>query len=568
MHFSNFSLLKSERFYRLILISILILSFFLSFYHLDKRSLLDWDEAYYLNIVKTWRSATDWIIYKFFNPNAISSGFSDYVMEHGGAINTFAKDGFLAIVFLFSYFLGLHDVTILWVSGVFGILTVWIIYLIGKEVFGKVAGLLSCGILSLSVYHLHYSRSGFPQSTSVFFLYLALFLYIISYLRKYDNKTGGRFLFISGLSLGYAFTCHYNLLFMLPIFFLFEIANKLIYGHKIIFGDLAKRILLLFLGIMIPISFWGGLSELTRYILYVNPSYKEAIQGTLGIGKFVTYFDRIFDFLPLPFLKSASKGDVISQIGQFDLLFYIKLLLQWEGSLIVILLAIGLLYLIYRQIRFRNFYEFIILTFFLLPFLFWSLNSWQLSRSFVPAIPAMALIIGSSLAKVLEGKIKKNGSKAVAIVIFLLFFAFQAQERLIREMSYISGYPAAIKFMQDHLGVRHLSSQFTISRSFVGRKNTLDISVSFENINLQDKLKDLHNNHGYKYLLLDQMRHIFSDSPIVKSAAMTKPVFTVPHSTDANVFENGFVAGFANAVSISPRVLEVYELSDIINNLK
>lgn len=561
-------MVKTNRFYAFILISILLLNSFLCFYNLDKRSLLDWDEAYYLSIVKTWRSATDWIVYKFFNTNAISSGFSDYVMENGGAINTFAKDGFLAIVFLFSYFLGLHDVTILWVSGVFGILTVWLIYLIGKEIFGKAAGLLSCGILSLSVYHLHYSRSGFPQSTSVFFLYLALFLYIISYRRKYDIKTGGRLLFFSGISLGYAFTCHYNLLFMLPIFIFFEITNKFAYGNKVIFGDLAKRILLLFLGIMIPISLWGGLSELTRYILYLNPSYKEAIQGTLGIGKFATYFDRILDFLPLQFLKSTSKSDVISQVSQFDLLFYIKILLEWEGSLIVSLLAIGLLYLIYRQIRFRNFYEFIILTFFLLPFLFWSLNSWQLSRSFIMAIPAMTLIIGGSLAQVLEGKIKKDGSKAFAIVIFLLFFALQAQDRLVREVSYISGYPVAIKFMQEHLGVRHLSSQFTISRSFVGRKNALDISVSFENVNLQDKLKYLHNNRGYKYLLLDQMRHVFSDSPIVKSAAMAKPVFTVPHSTDANVFENGFVAGFANAVSISPRVLEVYELSDIINNLK
>lgn len=562
------TVVKTNRFYAFILISILLFNSFSCFYNLDKRSLLDWDEAYYLSIVKTWRSATDWIIYNSFNSNAISSGFSDYVMEHGGAINTFAKDGFLAIVFLFSFFFGLSDVSILQVSGTFGILTVWLIYQIGKEVFCKVAGLLSCGILALSVYHLHYSRSGFPQSASVFFLYLALFFYIMACQRKHDSKISKRFLFFNGLSIGYAFTCHYNLLFMLPIFIFFEISNKFAYGTKIIIGDLVKRILLQFLGIMIPIVFFGGLSELTRYILYLNPSYKEAIQGTLGIGKFATYFDRILDFLPIAVFKPTPKDDVISQISHFDLLFYIKLLIQWEGILTVILLAIGLLYLIYRQIRLRVFYEFIILTFFMLPFFFWSLNSWQLSRSFLLAIPAMALIVGGSLAQIFEGKIKKNSSKAFAIVSFLLFFALQSQERVWKELNYASGYPAAIKFMQDHSGIRHLSSQYTISRHFVGRKNALDISVSFENVNLQDKLKYLHNNHGYKYLLLDQMHHAFSELPIVKSAAITKPVFTAPHSTDANVFENGFVKGFADAVSISPRVLEVYELSDIINNLK
>ena len=121
--------------------------------------------------------------------------------------------------------------------------------------------------------------------------------------------------------------------------------------------------------------------------------------------------------------------------------------------------------------------------------------------------------------------------------------------------------------MREHSGIKHLSSQFTISRSFVGRKNALDISLSFEGINPELKLHELYHKLGYRYLLLDQMRYAFADSPVVKAADNSKPVLVLPHSTRANLFENN-IPGFADKVMNAPQVLMVYDLADIMHNLK
>lgn len=558
-----------KRFNAMPLFIILILSVFLTFFILEKRSLLDWDEAYYMNIIKTWRAGADWFAYKIFNPEKIMHfGLSDYVLEYGGAINTFAKDGFLALVFLFSYLFGTQDTAILRVSGLFGILTVLITYLIGKVSFGMRAGLLSSGILAISILQLHYSRSGFPQATSVFFLYLAALIYIFSYQSRNNVKTSGRLLFFSAISLGYSFTCHYNLFWALPAFLVLEMVAKTLYGKEIPIRYFFRRVVLLSIGASIPILFFGGISELIKLILNHNSSFTEAIRGSLDMGVFVSYFERIINFITPSLSIATLIGNCAYSPGQhISPFYYLKILLLWEGPLILVLLLIGLIFLIYRQIHRRIFTEFVILILFLFPFLYWSFHPWQVSRSFVAAIPALALIIGFLLTQVIEKCCKNESSKTTAVFIILLILIFNAYGRLKKELSYESGYPVAIRFMREHSGIKHLSSQFTISRSFVGRKNALDISSSFKGVDPAHKLQELYDKHGYRYLLLDQMRYAFADSPIVKAADMSKPIFVVPHSTCANLFDN-HLPGFADKVSRAPQVLMVYDLADILNNLK
>lgn len=553
----------------ILLLVVLSLSIFLAFFHLEKRSLLDWDEAYYLNIVKTWRAVADWGIYKIFKPvQVMHFGLSDYILEYGGAINTFAKDGFLAVAFLFSYLFGTQDTAILRVSALFGVLTVFLTYIIGRVSFGRRAGLLASCILSVSILQLHYSRSGFPQATSVFFLYLAVLLYILSYQHLNNFKMSNRLLFFSGVSLGYAFTCHYNLFWGIPVFIILEAAVKFLYKKQIQFRHFIKRIILLSLGVSVPIIFFGGLSQLVKLIISLNMSFQEAVRGSLGIGVFVSYFDRILNFMAPSLSVATLRGNCVYSPGQsVSPFYYVKILRDWEGGFILVLLLAGIAFLIYRQLRQRIFAEFCVLTLFLLPFTYWSLHPWQLSRSIVPVIPAAVLIIGFLLAKIPEKYCKNESSKSTVVFITLLILILQAYPRISKELSYESGYPAAIRFMREHSGIKHLSSQFTISRSFVGRKNALDISLSFEGLDAARKLQDLYQRDGYRYLLLDQMRYAFPDSPIVKAADKSKPVFILPHSTRANLLENN-IPGFADKVLNSPQVLMVYDLADIMKAAK
>lgn len=553
----------------ILLFTVLSLSIFLAFFHLEERSLLDWDEAYYLNIIKTWRAGADWIVYKIFKPAQVMNfGLSDYILEYGGAINTFAKEGFLAVVFLFSYLFGTQDTAILRVSALFGIFTVLLTYIIGRVSFGRRAGLFSCFVLAISILQLHYSRSGFPQATSVFFLYLAVFLYISSWQHLSNIKTSNRLLFSCGISLGYAFTCHYNLFWGIPVFIILETAAKFLYKKQIQFRPFIKRIILLSLGVSIPIILFGGLSQLVKLIISLNSSFQEAVRGSLGIGVFVSYFDRVFNFMAPSLSMAVLRGNCVYSPGQsVSPFYYVKILRDWEGGLILILLLAGIVFLVYRQLRQRIFAEFCVLTLFLVPFAYWSFHPWQLSRSIVPVIPAAALIIGFLLAKIPEKYCENEFSKAVAVFITLSILVFQAYPRIGKELSYESGYPAAISFMREHSGIRHLSSQFTISRSLVGRKNALDISLSFEGVDAARKLQDLYQRDGYRYLLLDQMRYAFPDSAVVKAADNSKPVLILPHSTRANLLENN-IPGFADKVLNSPQVLMVYDLADILKAAK
>jgi len=551
-----------------ILIAILAFSLFLAFSQLDERGLLDWDEAYYLNVIKTWRAGVDWFFCKIFNPGVVGQfGFSDYILEHGGAINTFAKEGFLAFVFVFSYFTGLKATAILLVSGFFGVLTVWLVYLIGRLGVSKLAGCISAGILAISVYHLHYARSGFPQTTSVFFLYLAVLLYIFSYQRQNKDMASNRLLLFSGLSLGYAFSCHYNLFWSLPTFLFMELLNIKLSSGKLFFKKLSKRLSLFVIGFFVPIFIFGGISELIKFILSQNPDALEAISGSLGIGTYVTFFDRLLNFIKPAILGLSSKVQVASLMArEANPLFYIKLLFLWEGFVLLALLLIGVIHLALRQIRRRSFFEIAILLLFVVPLLVWSLRSWQLSRSFLAAIPAMALIVGTSIARLLERQFRSDIKKAAVIFVILLILGLQARDQIKKELNFKSGYPAAIKFMKENHGKKHLSSQFTISRFLVGRKNALDISVSFTNTEIKSRLRGLYNNQGYRYLLLDQLRFLFLDSPIVQAANRAIPVFVAPHSTEVNFFENDNPS-FISRVKNSPEVLLVYDLNDIIDKI-
>lgn len=544
-------LVNTTTMYAVGLVIILSISFCLNFYHLKQRSLLDWDEAYYLEVVKTWRAGIDWFIYRIFSPQTIElPAFSSYVSEHGGAINTFAKDGFLIIVLAFSYFLGLYDYTILYVSACFGVFTVLLIYFIGRECFSKISGLLSCGILAISAYQVHYARSGFPQSASVFFLYLAVLLYLRGSL------------FFSGISAGYAFSCHYNLFWVFFALFISELIYNISSGYgKVSFfsKNILKRSILFFAGASVPVLFWGAISELVKFVLYSNPSLAEALKGSLGIGSFVSYFDRLGNFLIPPLSNTGART--------FNPYFYLKLLISWQGLISVILLFAGILYLLYRQLHKPLFKETVVLILFLAPFFYWSFYSWQLGRSFVSAIPAMSLIIGGFIGQGLYRYCERESFRVFIVFLTLLFLVWQGRSQLMEEMGYISGYPSAIKFMQEHQGIKHLSSQYTISRFFVGRKNALDISVSFAKDGALPKLQRLYDNDGYRYVLLDQMRNIFLDSPIVEAADKAEPLFSAAHSTTANLYENDS-AGFMDRVACAPQALLVYDIKDIINNLK
>lgn len=540
-------MLKNRNFF-IILFIIFILAATLRFYNLTSRGLLDWDEAYYLEIVKTQRAVISWTFNCFFGSKSLGS-FQNYILENGGAVNTFAKDGFLVFVLIASFFMGLKSYTSLIVSAIFGTLTVGIIYLLGRKLFDRRSGLIAMFLIAISSYHIHYSRSGFSQAVSVFFIYLGLLFFVLSIRQKENLSRSNKFLAFCGLSTGYAISCHYNLFLMFASIYIFELFWQ--YREKVPIKNRIKRIVLLGVFSLIPILFWSVLSEAIKAFIYSNPQWVEAVRGATGRGDFVSFFGRLKDLLNL-FLSSPFRSATQTSEGR-DLLFYFKRLWEWGGPAVLILLLTSIIFLSARLFAKFDYGEFIILFLAISSLIFWSSYGWQVTRSFLASIPAIALLIG----RMLRG-FKKSFIALVCLAVIISegFFLYQ-------EISYKSGYPEAIEYMKTHRGVKHLSSQYTISRFLVGRKNALDITVSFEGADIEKKLRRLYEEEGYRYLLLDQMQYISDSNLIVRLTKNTKPVFTTAHSTLANLYEND-TRDFPDKVKNQPQILKVYQLEDIV----
>ena len=78
-------------------------------------------------------------------------------------------------------------------AAIFGILTVWLIYLLFKEITkNESLGLISAFLLAISPWHIQYSRAGFEVTQLILFLLLGLFFF-------YKSLTRGKFLWLSVL---------------------------------------------------------------------------------------------------------------------------------------------------------------------------------------------------------------------------------------------------------------------------------------------------------------------------------------------------------------------------------
>ncbi|QQG47051.1 MAG: glycosyltransferase family 39 protein [Candidatus Woesebacteria bacterium] len=150
---------------KIILILIVILAFCLRFYKLNSYPALNADEASIgydaYSLIKTGRDqhGNSW-------PLQFQS-FNDY------------KPGlYVYIVLPFVKFLSLNEWSIRIPSAFLGVATVYIIYLLIKELFNdEKFALIGSFLLAISPWHLHFSRSGWEVNIATFFITLGLLFF-------------------------------------------------------------------------------------------------------------------------------------------------------------------------------------------------------------------------------------------------------------------------------------------------------------------------------------------------------------------------------------------------------
>ena len=162
---------------KLILIAIIILAFILRFCRLNSYPALNADEA--------------------------SIGYDAYSLiqtghdQHGNSwpvdfqsFNDYKPGLYVYIVLPFVKVLGLTEWAVRIPNALIGVASVYLIYLLVKELFGKekeTLPLIAALFLAISPWHIHFSRGGWEANTATFFLMVGVLFFA-----KYFSKEGNR----------------------------------------------------------------------------------------------------------------------------------------------------------------------------------------------------------------------------------------------------------------------------------------------------------------------------------------------------------------------------------------
>lgn len=150
-----------KRNHAIILSAIILLALILQFYHLGYKSLwIDEASSYYYS----------------------NQSIGDYLLNQDLPIPPFYY-----IILHFFLFLGKSEFIIRLPSVIFGVLSIPIVYIIGKDFYEVQVGLLSAFMLAVSPTFVYYGQEGRMYTLFVFFSLLSL-LFFYRALRKSDNK--------------------------------------------------------------------------------------------------------------------------------------------------------------------------------------------------------------------------------------------------------------------------------------------------------------------------------------------------------------------------------------------
>lgn len=199
-------MLSSKRKNWLLVIAILLLASFLRLYQLDRADVLN-DEALiafrsvgYIDFFSSPYQTTPWEWFSVV-PWWAHLSFHDHP----------------PIVFLLqhlSFFIFGQSVMALRLPlAVAGIGAVWLLYLIGQQLFNKRTGLIAALLLAVSSYHVWISRIGLQESMVIFFVLLAIYYFIKSL------STGAYWKW--GIAFGLAMMTKYTAIALVPIIFFY-----------------------------------------------------------------------------------------------------------------------------------------------------------------------------------------------------------------------------------------------------------------------------------------------------------------------------------------------------------
>lgn len=186
---------------------------------IERASFFHYDEGEVARCATGPAVAARWAVRQTWNgePFTASSLREEYVRHGFPYARTSARPGHLALVALSMTIFGVSDTASILLSAAAGIGTVALVFLTLRTAVPEREEIPVWGalILAFSPDHVFFSRTGYSHIAAGFFLAWAVFLHVRDRLRPFSVHAFG-----TGLAAGYAFTCHFNVAWILAAFFL------------------------------------------------------------------------------------------------------------------------------------------------------------------------------------------------------------------------------------------------------------------------------------------------------------------------------------------------------------
>ncbi|MDI6785204.1 MAG: glycosyltransferase family 39 protein [bacterium] len=532
----------------LFLAIIIFLAAFLRLYHIKDKCFFLTDEAANSREAIFVKDIFNHTIKSFSLKNITNKERVDYISNNlGGLPLTNPKPGHVVLIALFGSFTnGIKDYTSSLMSAVFGLATVILIFFLGKSLYSPKVGILSAFLLSISGYHLLYSREGFGEINTLFFFVLANIFYIQSIKNKYFSIW---YLGLSGLFTGIAYSCHYRWILMPFFFYVYEL--YFFYRKKPHFTlENIRRFTTLSLTMLLPFAIYESFYHLLL-IIYRKSNI---------VFPFRTYIELLYDNI---FRFGSSVAFNIQ-----DFIAYPFYLFKLEGIVICILLLYG----IYKLIRNYTSFNFIIFFQFFVSLIFFGLYSADFPRFFVIALPSIFLII----SKALDDYIKPKNIVFIVILVLICIFSLP---NINNTLNLNSGLRKAFNYLSRQGVTKHITTHEQVSFFYVKDPNLVR---DIRNIESYTSLKNLYNQ-DYRYLLVDVQKYItkfphfpFKKSPLlIEIESRAKPIFTIKENRGLHFqfwFEHCIVS-FLNTLNFFKNIdkkdiseVRIYDLKDFFRS--
>ena len=302
----------------------------------------------------------------------IRSGIKGLPLRYGRITHEF-------LIAIANLLLGPLPYTGILISAIFGTLTIPLVFLLGRTMYGEKTGLVAALLFAVMGYHIQYSRTGLAEATSLFFLAATMLYYYKSRWSSSGLSLGC--ITLSGLLLGIGFTAHNRLLLMFFLLLVMEI--HLYWGKKkvLLAENILFRLFFFSFFFLLPSFLWETVYHLFMIVLR---------QMSLALSE-PTYAEQMMRAFWHSLLWGIlSKSYRLSGFLTFPYLFQFMC-----GILFLFILILGL----FCAIRRHRPADVFLCVWFLFPYVLYSLTTAGVTRFFSMILAPAAVLMALAFSK-------------------------------------------------------------------------------------------------------------------------------------------------------------------------